>query len=206
MSHELQVMDIHGKSVGTVTLRPEIFDVPVKKHVVKTAVVALQSRQHQGSFSTKTRGEVSGGGRKPWKQKGTGRARQGSIRAPHWRGGGVIFGPKPRSMELGLTDQVRQLAMKMALTDKVKGGRVKVVDQIALAEPKTKAFVALLESWGLTDSKSYVVLSQKNNNVARAASNLSHVKLSNGAGVNLLSLIDADWLVITKDALEKINQ
>ena len=205
MSREVSVIDAKGKSVGTVSLNPSIFEVAIKAHVVQSAVVAALSKSHSGTFSTKTRGEVRGGGKKPWKQKGTGRARAGSIRSPLWRKGGVVFGPKPRSMAVRIPEAVKQLAIKMALSDKVRDGRLKVVDQIALPEPKTKLFKEFLNSLGIADAKSYVVLGAANGSVARAASNLGTVRLSNGGGINLIDVLHSDWVVMTKEAIDKMN-
>ena len=159
----------------------------------------------RGTHKTKNRAEVSGGGRKPWRQKGTGRARQGSIRAPQWKGGGVVFGPQPRSYAFKLPRKVRRLAIKSALSGKVRDSEIIVLDELRMAAPKTKEFAQILKNLNV-DRKALVVSAEYDDNVALSARNIPGVKFISATGINVLDLLNHDKLVITKDAVAKVEE
>jgi large subunit ribosomal protein L4 len=164
-----------------------------------------QAAERRGTHKTKGRSEVRGGGRKPWKQKGTGRARQGSIRAPQWVGGGTVFGPTPRSYAFKLPRKVRRLAIKSALSSKVIGNEIVVLDQLTLAAPKTKEFAAILNNLKVA-RKALVVTANYEDNVALSARNIPGVKFVAAEGINVLDVLQHDQLIITKEAVEKVQE
>jgi large subunit ribosomal protein L4 len=168
-------------------------------------VLLQQAAERAGTHKTKGRSEVRGGGRKPWKQKGTGRARQGSIRSPQWVGGGTVFGPTPRSYGFKLPKKVRRLAIKSALSSKVIANEIVVLDQLAFAAPKTKEFVAMLNNLKV-DRKALVVLPTYDDNVALSARNIPGVKFVAADGINVLDVLVHDKLIITKEAVEKVQE
>ena len=211
----VKLYNISGSEVGTIDLNDSIFAVEVNTHVMHQAVVQYLAAQRQGTQSALTRSEVRGGGRKPWRQKGTGRARQGSIRSPQWTGGGVVFAPKPRSYSFKLNKKVKKLALKSALSQKVLDNKLIVVDEIALDEAKTKIMANALKS--LNAERSYVVLEKGNKNAQIASRNLPYVKTAmigyasedNKAVTSTLNVYDIlkyDSLVITKSAVELLQE
>ena len=211
----VKLYNISGSEVGTIDLNDSIFAVEVNTHVMHQAVVQYLAAQRQGTQSALTRSEVRGGGRKPWRQKGTGRARQGSIRSPQWTGGGVVFAPKPRSYSFKLNKKVKRLALKSALSQKVLDNKLIVVDEIALDEAKTKIMANALKS--LNAERSYVVLEKGNKNAQIASRNLPYVKTAmigyasddNKAVTSTLNVYDIlkyDSLVITKSAVELLQE
>ena len=194
-----------GSQVGDVELSEAVFGIEPNEAVLHQAVVMQQASLRQGTHKVKGRSEVRGGGRKPWRQKGTGRARQGSIRSPQWVGGGVVFGPTPRSYSFSLPKKVRRLAIKSALSSKVKAEEIVVLEDLALATPKTKEMVAVLANIS-AQGKALVVTADYNETVALSARNITGVKFIEANGVNVLDVLKYDKLVITKGAVEKIEE
>lgn len=194
-----------GVRVGDLELSDDIFGVPVNEHVLHQAVVRHLANQRRGTASTKTRGEVQGSGRKPWRQKGTGRARAGSIRSPLWRKGGVVFGPKPRSYEQALPKKVRRLAVKSALSSRVQDGDLIVIEEIRLPQPKTKEMVKLLNSLDVTRS-ALLVLSERDELIERAARNLPDVEIALASELNAYDILAFDKVIMTKEALAKVGE
>lgn len=202
---ELIKIDDKGKSSGHVKVSEDIFSVPQNEHVVQSALDWYLASKRRGTHSAKTRAEVSGGGKKPWKQKGTGRARQGSTRAPHWRGGGVVFAPKPRDYGYALPKKVRKLALKVLLSSKARSGKIKVLDDIKVASPKTKEMVGLLKGIGVS-GKAILVADKGDKNLVLSSRNIKGLKLTPAAELNVHDLIQADWIVFTKDSVSKVEE
>lgn len=202
---KVNVLSQTGSSVGEIELNDAIFGIEPNEAVLFDAIVAQRASLRQGTHKTKGRSEVSGGGRKPWRQKGTGRARQGSIRSPQWRGGGIVFGPTPRSYAYKLPKKVRRLALKSALSTKVAETNFVVVDALTLDAPKTKDFVKVLADLSVA-TKSLIVTADVNENVALSARNIPGVTVLTAEGINVLDLVSADKVVITKDAVAKIEE
>ena len=201
---KVDVLNQKGKKVGDVELNEAVFGVEVNDVVVHAALVNYLANQRQGTQSTKTRAEVRGGGRKPWRQKGTGRARQGSIRAPQWIKGGIALGPKPRSYKYAIPKKMRQLALKSVLTSKVQEGNMIVLDKIELKEIKTKNMVEVLNN--LKVNKALIMLEDKNLNVQASARNIENVKTTLVNTMNVFDLLKYDSLVVTKEAIKKIEE
>ena len=202
---ELDVIDQQGMPVEKVTVSDRIFGAEVKGHLFHQVVRMQLANRRRGTASTKTRGEVSGGGRKPWRQKGTGRARQGSIRSPLWRGGGIALGPKPRDYAYSLPKKVRRAALCSALSLKVREGLLKVVNRLELPEPKTKRMVGLLKDLGV-ERRVLILLADDNVNVQLAARNLPDVKVLSVKGVNTYDLLYHEHIICPKDALAKLQE
>lgn len=201
---KVDVLDMKGKKVKDIELNENVFGVDVNDIVVHTALVNYLANQRQGTQSTKTRAEVRGGGRKPWRQKGTGRARQGSIRAPQWMKGGIALGPKPRSYKYAIPKKMRKLALKSVLTSKVEEKELIVVDKLELKEIKTKEMVKVLNN--LNTKKALIVLSEKNLNVQASARNIENVKTTLVNTINVFDLLKYDNLVVTEDAIKKLEE
>ena len=195
----------NGAENGAVEVKDTIFGIEPNNSVVTDAVLMQRASMRQGTHDVKNRSEVRGGGRKPWRQKGTGRARQGSIRSPQWVGGGVVFGPTPRSYAYHLPKKVSRLALKSVLSQKAADSNVIVIDSISYDKPSTKAFAQLLNTVG-ADNKALVVVEDGNNNVALSARNINNVKVVAPEGVNVLDVINANKLVVTQAALSKIEE
>lgn len=202
---KVAVYNVSGAEVGELELSEAVFGIEPNVHVLHSAVVMQQASLRAGTHKTKGRSEVRGGGRKPWKQKGTGRARQGSIRAPQWKGGGIVFGPTPRSYSYKLPKKVRRLAIKSALSSKVLDNDFVVLDQLSIAAPKTKEIVALLKNLKV-DTRALLVTSTLDENVALSARNIPGVKFVAAEGLNVLDVMLHDKLIITKDAVEKVEE
>ena len=202
---EMKVLDMSGAQVGTIDLCDAIFAVEVNEAILHAAVRMYLLNQRQGTQSALTRTEVSGGGKKPWRQKGTGRARQGSTRAPQWTHGGVAFAPKPRSYRTTMNRKTRQLAMKSALSSKVAGGEFVCVDAITASEYKTKTMVNMLKAIG-AEGKALVVLSEKNDMVVRSLENIPGVKTAYANTINVYDILNCDKLVMAKGAVEQITE
>ena len=198
------VYNMQGAEVGKMDLNDAIFGVEVNEHLVHMAVVAQLANKRQGTQKAKTRSEVSGGGRKPWKQKGTGHARQGSTRAPQWTGGGVVFAPVPRDYTIKLNKKEKRAALKSALTSRVQENKFIVVDELALNEIKTKKFVEVMNN--LKVSKALVVLAEDDQNVIKSASNVASVKTANAGMINVYDILKYSTVVATKAAVEKIEE
>ncbi len=200
----VSVFNMEGAQVGTVELKDSIFGVKVNEHLVHMAVVAQLANKRQGTQSAKTRAEVRGGGRKPWRQKGTGHARQGSIRAPQWKGGGVVFAPKPRDYSIRLNKREKRIALKSVLTSRVNENKFIVLDELKFDEIKTKKFQAVLNNLKL--EKALFVLNEKNDNVYLSARNIPTVKTALTNTINVYDILKYDTLVVTKDALATIEE
>ncbi len=198
------VYNIEGKVVGDMELNDAVFGVEVNEHLVHMAVVSQLANNRQGTQSAKTRAEVSGGGRKPWRQKGTGHARQGSTRAPQWTGGGVIFAPKPRDYSFKMNKKEKNIALKSALSSRVAEDKIIVVDSIAFEEIKTKNMVAVLDN--LKVNKALVVLNDNDQNVVLSARNIPNVKTASTNTINVYDILKYDQLIVTKDAVATIEE
>ena len=199
----VSVYNIEGKEVGTIDLNDAVFGVEVNEHLVHMAVVSQLANKRQGTQKAKTRSEVSGGGRKPWRQKGTGHARQGSTRAPQWTGGGVVFAPKPRDYSFKLNKKERRAALKSALSSRVAENKIIVLDAFNMDEIKTKKFKAVMDA--LKVSKALVVVDD-NNNVVLSARNIPDVKTASTSTINVYDILKYDTLVVTQDAVATIQE
>lgn len=198
------VYNIEGKEVDKLELNDNVFGVEINEHLVHLAVVSQLANGRQGTQSAKTRSEVSGGGRKPWRQKGTGHARQGSTRSPQWTGGGVVFAPVPRDYSFKLNKKEKRAALKSALTSRVEAGKLIVVDELKFDEIKTKKFQAVLDN--LKVSKALVVLAENDEKVVMSARNIPAVKTALTNTINVYDILKGDTLVLTKDAVAKIEE
>ena len=201
----IAVVDMTGKKVGTIDLSDAIFGIAPNAVVMHAAVVNYLANQRQGTQSTLTRTEVSGGGKKPWRQKGTGHARQGSTRAPQWRHGGIVHAPKPRDYSYSLNKKVRKLALKSALSDKALGGNIIVLDEFKMDEYKTKTAAACLNAIG-AGKKTLVVLESNNPFAVKSIANIKGAKAAQVNTINTYDIINADTLVIVKGAVAKIEE
>ncbi|MCM3750140.1 50S ribosomal protein L4 [Paenibacillus pasadenensis] len=202
---KVAIFNVSGSQVGDIELSEHVFGIEPNSHVLHSAVLLQQAAERAGTHKTKGRSEVRGGGRKPWKQKGTGRARQGSIRSPQWVGGGTVFGPTPRSYSFKLPKKVRRLAIRSALSSKVIASELIVLDQLNFAAPKTKEFKAVLNNLKV-GRKALIVTAEYENNVALSARNIPGVKFVAADGINVLDVLSHDQLIITKDAVEKVQE
>ena len=201
---KVDVLNMQGKKVKDIELQESVFGVEVNDILVHAALVNFLANQRQGTQSTKTRAEVRGGGRKPWRQKGTGRARQGSIRAPQWIKGGIALGPKPRSYKYAIPKKMRRQALRSVLTSKVQEGNLVVVDKMELKEMKTKEMVNVLNN--LKVNKALIVLEDKNLNVQASSRNIENVKTTLVNTINIFDLLKYDSLVATEEAIKKIEE
>ncbi|MCC2230461.1 50S ribosomal protein L4 [Hominifimenecus microfluidus] len=201
---KVSVYNMEGSQVGEIELSDAVFGVKVNEHLVHMAVLQQLANNRQGTQKAKTRSEVSGGGRKPWRQKGTGHARQGSTRAPQWTGGGVVFAPTPRDYSFKLNKKEKQLALKSALTSRVAEEKIFVLDALKMDEVKTKKFQAVLDA--LKVNKALVVLEENDQNVILSARNIPNVKTAQTNTINVYDILKYDTLVITKDAVSKIEE
>ena len=200
----VSVYNMEGKEVGTLELNDAVFGVEVNEHLVHLAVVAQLANKRQGTQKAKTRSEVSGGGRKPWRQKGTGHARQGSTRAPQWTGGGVVFAPVPRDYSFKLNKKEKRAALKSALTSKVQGSSLIVVDELKFDEIKTKNFANVMNN--LKVEKGLVVIADNDTNVVMSARNVADVDTTLVNTINVYDVMKAKTVVLTKDAVAKIEE
>lgn len=201
---KMDIIDIKGKVVGDVELSERVFGIEPNEPVVHQVVVAQLANKRQGTKSAKTRAEVRGGGRKPWRQKGTGRARAGTSRSPLWSGGGVIFAPKSRDYSQKVNKKVRNLAMRSVFSAKVQENELRIVDAFALEAPKTKEMAAVLEA--INAPKALVVTAEMDEAVIRSANNIPKVATATVAELNVYDMLKYDILVLTKDALDKIEE
>ena len=202
---KIDVYNIEGKKVSTLDLNEAVFGIKPNEKIVHSVLVNYLANQRQGTSNTKTRAEVAGGGRKPWKQKGTGRARQGSIRAPQWFKGGIALGPKPRDYRYTINKKERRLAIKSVLSSKVLEENLVVVDKIDLKEIKTKNMVKALDALKV-EGKTLIVLPEKNENVQKSARNIEGVKTSLVNTINVYDLLKYNKLVITLDTIKKLEE
>ena len=192
--------------VNDIKLSKEVFGITPNDNVLRDAINVCMCGLRQGTYKVKNRSEVSGGGRKPWRQKGTGRARQGSIRAPQWRGGGVALGPVPRDYSIKMNRKERKLALKSALTYKAKANEIIVVDKIDINVPKTKEMLALLESFDLHDKKVIIISEELTENVILASRNLQNVLIMEPNEINVLDIVNADYLLASVNAIKEIEE
>ena len=202
---KVSVYNMEGKEVGTVELNDAVFGVEVNEHLVHMAVLQQLANNRQGTQKAKTRSEVSGGGRKPWRQKGTGHARQGSTRSPQWKGGGVVFAPVPRDYSFKMNKKEKRAALKSVLSDKVAMSKLVVLDELKFDEIKTKKFKAVLENLKVED-KALVVLGERDDVVIKSANNLPFVQTALPGTINVYDILKAGTLILTKDAVAKIEE
>ncbi len=200
----VSVLNMEGKEVGTMELNDAVFGVEVNEHLVHRAVVQQLANNRQGTQKAKTRSEVSGGGRKPWRQKGTGHARQGSIRAPQWKGGGVVFAPTPRDYSFKMNKKEKRAALKSALTSRVQENKFIVLDELKLDEIKTKKFVEVMKN--LDIQKALVVMNDYDTNVIKSAANVPFVKTALTNTINVYDVLKYNTVVVTKAAVETIQE
>ena len=200
-----QVLNLKGEKVKDLTLKDSVWKADINENVMLDAIKVAQASQRQGTASTKTRSEVSGGGRKPYRQKGTGNARQGSIRAPHYPGGGIVFGPKPRKYDLKQNRKERRLALKGALSAKLQDKELVVVENLSLDTPKTKEFNQILKNLKV-EGKALIVFADANDNLFLAASNNDKVAVMEASELNVLDLVAANYLVIDESSVKKIEE
>ena len=199
------VLDMAGKEVEKIDLSEAVFGIEPNKPAMHDMVVAYLANQRQGTQSALTRAEVSGGGRKPWKQKGTGHARQGSIRAPQWRHGGIVFAPKPRDYSMTVNKKVKRLAMKSALSSKVLDNEIIVLDKLALDDYRTKEIAAMLKAVG-SEKKALIVLPQADEKIIASAANIPGVKTALVNTLNVYDILNADKFIVVKDAVARIEE
>lgn len=202
---KVSVLNQSGSNVGEIELNETVFGIEPNEAVLFETLVQQRASLRQGNHKVKNRSEVSGGGRKPWRQKGTGRARQGSIRSPQWRGGGIVFGPTPRSYSYKLPKKVRRLALRSALSAKVNEENLIVLEALAFDAPKTKEFIKVLENLSI-DKKALIVTAELDETVALSARNIPGVSVVTANGINVLDLAGHDKLVMTKAAVEKVEE
>ena len=200
----VSVYNMEGKEVGTIELNDAVFGVEVNEHLVHMAVVAQLANKRQGTQKAKTRSEVSGGGKKPWRQKGTGHARQGSTRAPQWTGGGVVFAPTPRDYTIRLNKKEKRLALKSVLTNCVNENKFIVLEELKFDEIKTKKMQAVLDA--LNVSKALVVLNENDTNVVKSASNIANIQTALTNTINVYDILKYNTVVVTKDAVKTIEE
>ena len=200
----VSVYNMEGKQIDTIEFNDAVFGVEVNEHLVHMAVVQQLANNRQGTQKAKTRSEVSGGGRKPWRQKGTGHARQGSIRAPQWTGGGVVFAPVPRDYSFKLNKKEKRAALKSALTDKVANAKLIVVDELKFEEIKTKNFAQVMKN--LDVNNGLVVVNENDVNVMMSAKNIADVKMALPNTINVYDIMKAGKVVLTKDAVKTIEE
>ena len=200
----VSVFNMEGKEVGKMDLNDAVFGVEVNEHLVHMAVMQQLANNRQGTQKAKTRSEVSGGGRKPWRQKGTGHARQGSTRAPQWTGGGVVFAPVPRDYSFKLNKKEKRAALKSALSSRVVDGKIIVVDELKFDEIKTKNFKAVMDN--LKVNKALVVIADMDKNVILSARNIPNINTAQVENINVYDILKGDTLVVTKDAVAKIEE
>lgn len=199
------VLNQLGAEVGRINIKKEVFDVEPNMQAVYDVVNAQRAAMRQGTHKVKTRTEVKGGGRKPWRQKGTGRARQGSIRSPQWRGGGIVFGPTPRSYNVKVNKKLVKTAVKSLMSDRFKSGNLVVVDKFELEDFKTRSLVEILKNLNAYDKKVIVITEKQNDNLSIAGRNIPSVDVQTRTHVSVYDLINADMFVATKDAIKSLE-
>lgn len=200
----ISVYNMEGQTVGSMELNDSVFAAPINKHLIHKAVVLQMANKRQGTQSAKTRSEVSGGGRKPWRQKGTGHARQGSNRSPQWKGGGVVFAPKPRDYSFKMNKKEKVVALKSVLSSKVHDEKFVVLDELKFEAIKTKQMVQVMENLKL--NKALIIIADKNENVLMSAKNIPAVRTVLSNTINVYDMLKYDTIIITKEAVEKIEE
>lgn len=203
---KMEILNIKGEKIKDVNLKDNVWNNKPNDAVLYNAIILAQASLRQGTHKTKTRSEVSGGGRKPYRQKGTGNARQGSIRATQWRGGGIVFGPQPRSYSKKMNKKERRLALKSALSYKVSGNELMIIENLSFETPKTKEIMSLFQTLNIVNKKVLVVLEELNENVCLAARNLANVKVIRYDEVNVLDLVSAEVMLVTETAFNKLEE
>ncbi len=202
---KIKVLDQTGKDAGEIELNDDVFNVEPNENVIFDAVIMQRASLRQGTHAVKNRSAVRGGGRKPWRQKGTDRARQGSIRSPQWRGGGIVFGPTPRSYSYKLPRKVRRLAIKSVLSQKVLDSDLIVLNNLTFESPKTKEFKTVLSNLNV-DAKTLIIVEDDNMNAALSGRNLANAKVLPAKGLNVLDVVNYNKLIITQDAVKQIEE
>ena len=202
---KIDVLDVNGKKVDSIDLNDSVFAITPNEQALFDAVMLQRANVRQGTHSVKNRSAVSGGGRKPWRQKGTGRARQGTIRAPQWRGGGVVFGPTPRKYTLKMNKKVRRLALRSALSLKLQNNELVVVDKLEVKEPKTKDFMKVVNALGV-ERKGLFIGSELSENLVRSSNNVANVLVLEANEINVLDIMNVNKLVLSVDAVKKIEE
>ncbi|HHY41607.1 MAG TPA: 50S ribosomal protein L4 [Thermoanaerobacterales bacterium] len=202
---KVALYNIQGERIGEVELSDDVFGAEVRPDIMHRAVVNYLANQRLGTASTLTRAEVSGGGRKPWRQKGTGRARHGSIRSPLWRKGGIVFGPKPRSFKTTMPKKLKRLALKSALSAKTRDNELILLDSLTMEAPKTKQMVTILANLK-ANKKSLIVMADKNDNVVKSARNIPGVKTAYVNTLNVYDILNHDFLIMTKEAAQRVEE
>jgi large subunit ribosomal protein L4 len=198
--------DTTGNQVGDIDLSDHVFNENINEHVVHQVITAQLAAMRRGTASTKNRSEVSGGGRKPWRQKGTGRARHGSIRSPLWVGGGTVFGPKPRDYKQRVPKKVKKLALRSILSDKVKHDSLIVLDKLAFDQPKTRQVIELLANLKLEDKKVLIIIPEKDANIYLSTRNIPGVKTLVVDALNAYDLLDNDFIIMVKEAVQRVEE
>ncbi len=206
MSQVLTVLTTGGQKKGEVTLPASLFGIEPNEHVMYEAVRTFLANQRQGTVATRTRSEVSGGGKKPWRQKGTGRARAGSTRVSHWRGGGLAFGPKPRDFSMRLPKKTKRLALKSALSAKAAASEIVLLEDFVMAETSTKKLAGIIGSLGLGDGRILLVVKEADTHLLRSARNINNVKVELARELNTYDLLHADQVVMTEGAVEMVEE
>ncbi len=201
---KVELYNLEGRKNGEFELNEKVFGFPVNEPVIHQMVLALLANRRQGTQNAKTRAEVSGGGRKPWRQKGTGQARQGSTRSPQWVKGGIVFAPKPRSYRMSIPKSMKIVAMKSALSSKVKDNSVMILEDIVMDAPKTKTIVGMLKNMDV--KKALIVTGESNQNAWRSARNIPGVSMVPSNNINVYDIMKYDTLILTKDAVKKIEE
>jgi len=202
---EVEVKDINNNTVEKINLRDDIFGVRAKPGVIHEAVNNYLANQRQGTHATKTRGLISGGGKKPWRQKHTGRARAGSIRSPLWRGGGTVFGPKPRDYSYNLPKNVKKLALMTALSEKLSDGEFVIINNLSIEKPRTKEIITALKNFGLTGKSVLIVLPENDNTIALSVRNVPGVSITRAADLNIYDVVVHNILLMTKEAVIRLE-
>lgn len=203
---EVEIKDKSNNVIGKVTLSDDIFGVRAKEGVIHGAVVNFLANQRQGTHATKTKGLVSGGGKKPWRQKHTGRARAGSNRSPLWRGGGTVFGPQPRDYSYSVPKKAKRLALLAAFQEKLSSGEVVIIDNFAIEKPKTKEMVSILRNLGLNDKSVLIVLAEKDDAITRSARNIPGVGIVRASDLNTYDIVAFNALLMTKEAIARLEE
>lgn len=202
----VKVYNQNGEEVGTTELKPELFEIEPNEAVVHQYIVNLLARRRQGNASTRVRSDVRGGGRKPWRQKGTGRARAGTIRSPLWRGGGIVFGPHPRKYGSNMPRKMKRLAIRSVFADRAQGDHIKILDKIELEQIKTKSIISMMTKLDLSGKKLLVLDEGRNDKLALSCRNLPRVRYCRAALANGYDLLNADCVLITKSGLDKVHE
>jgi len=203
---EVEIKDKNNNIVGKLSLREDIFGAGAKEGVIHASVINYLANQRQGTHATKTRGLVSGGGKKPWRQKHTGRARSGSIRSPLWRGGGIVFGPQPRDYSYRLPRRVKRLALVAALREKLANGEVVIIDDLPMEKPRTKDMISILKNLGLDGKSVLVVISDRKDSVILSARNIPRVSITRSTDLNTYDVIKYNVLLMTKEAAARLEE